>query len=141
MRTQSGGWAGAAPTGPSSSIVSDRQPHRGHANQAVDKAKKKKKKKKPIIIRIIISTCSDVRAYRFIRISMKETQTNMYEIMMMMMAVISIAPNLTDKGEYTTIYKSNNNVYIKTSKIIYIVILSYSSYTTHTHTGAQKECN
>ena len=45
MRTQSGGWAGAAPTGPSSSIVSDRQPHRGHANQAVEKAKKKPKKK------------------------------------------------------------------------------------------------
>ena len=66
----------------------------------------------------------------------------MYEIIMMrmmMVAVISIAQNLTDKGEYTTLYKSNNNVYIKTSKIIYIVILSYSSYTTHTHTYRRTE--
>ena len=32
--------------------------------------------------------------------------------------VISIASYLTDKGEYTELYKINTNVYIKTSKII-----------------------
>ena len=31
--------------------------------------------------------------------------------------VISIAPYRTDKGEHTALYKVNNNVYIKTSKI------------------------
>ena len=45
-------------------------------------------------------------------------------MMMMMMkmiitiiiTVIFIALYLTDKGEHTTLYKINNNVYIKTSK-------------------------
>ena len=50
-------------------------------------------------------------------------------------AVISIAPYLTDKGEHTALYKINHNVYIKTSKIInYIVVILYSSHTTYTHT-------
>ena len=68
--------------------------------------------------------------------------------------VISIVPYLTGKGEHTVLYKNNNNVYIKTSKIInYIVIILYSSHThtyacmcvhahthshTHTHTQAHR---
>ena len=94
MRAQSGGWAGAAPPDPSSSNVSDRQPNGGHASKAV-KIKKNIKKITPSIIRI--SSCSDVRIYRFIRISLKEMQTNMYEIIIIT-AAISIAPYLTDKG-------------------------------------------
>ena len=39
----------------------------------------------------------------------------------MMIAVISIAPHLTEKSEYTAIYKINDNVYIKTSKKIIII--------------------
>ena len=45
-------------------------------------------------------------------------------------------PYLTDKGEHTALYKYkvNNNVYLKTSKIIdYIVIMLYSLHT-HAHT-------
>ena len=50
-------------------------------------------------------------------------------------AVISIALYLTDRGELTALYKINNNVYIKTSKIInYVVIILYHTHT-HTHTG------
>ena len=65
--------------------------------------------------------------------------------------VISIVPYLTGKGEHTVLYKNNNNVYIKTSKIInYIGILLYTplpphhAHTqmhahmhTHTHTHMQ----
>ena len=48
-------------------------------------------------------------------------------------AVISIALYLTDMGELTALYKINNNVYIKTSKIInYVVIILYHTHT-HTH--------
>ena len=47
----------------------------------------------------------------------------------LIIVVISIAPYLTDKGEYTALYKVNNNVNIKTSKIMsYIVIILYSSH-------------
>ena len=35
-------------------------------------------------------------------------------IIIMIMAVVSIAPYLTDKGEHTAVYKINNNVYFKT---------------------------
>ena len=51
-------------------------------------------------------------------------------------AVISIAPYLTDKAEHTALYKTNNDVYVKTSKRInYTVMILYSSHThTHTHT-------
>ena len=35
-------------------------------------------------------------------------------IIIIIIAVISIAPYLTDKGEQTSLYKINNNVYIKT---------------------------
>ena len=38
---------------------------------------------------------------------------------MIITAVISIALYLIDKGEHTALYKINNNVYLKTSKIIY----------------------
>ena len=52
-------------------------------------------------------------------------------------AVISIVPYLTDKGEHTTLYKINNNVCIKTSQTMnYTVIIMYSA---HTHTW--KECH
>ena len=42
--------------------------------------------------------------------------------LLLLIAVISIAPYLTDKGERTALYKINNDVYIKfrTSKIIII---------------------
>ena len=66
-------------------------------------------------------------------------------LLLIITAVISIASYLTDKGEHTAFYKINNNVYIKTSKIInyYIVLILYSSHThhirkhTHTHTHAR----
>ena len=49
-------------------------------------------------------------------------------------AVISIAPYLTDKGEYTTLNKINNNVCIKTSQTMnYTVIIMYSAHA-HAHT-------
>ena len=66
-------------------------------------------------------------------------------------AFFSTALYITDKGKLTALYKTNNDVYIKTSKIInYSVIILYSSHIpppppphthTHIHTGAQKECN
>ena len=50
----------------------------------------------------------------------------------MITVVISVALYLTSKGGHTMLYKIQNNVYIKTSKIInYIVIILYSL---HTHT-------
>ena len=39
---------------------------------------------------------------------------------MMTIAVISMAPYLTDKAEHIELYKINNNVYIETSNIINI---------------------
>ena len=48
-------------------------------------------------------------------------------------AFISIALYITDKGELTALYKTTNDVYIKTSKIInYVVIILYHTHT-HTH--------
>ena len=45
---------------------------------------------------------------------------------MIITAVISIRPYLADKGEHTVPYKINNDVYIKTSKIIhYMVMILY----------------
>ena len=54
---------------------------------------------------------------------------------LVIIAVISIALYLTtDKGEHTALYKINNNVYIKTSKIInYIVIIINIVFLVHTH--------
>ena len=44
--------------------------------------------------------------------------------MIIITAVISLAPYITDKGELTALYRTNNDVYIKTSKIInYSVII------------------
>ena len=42
---------------------------------------------------------------------------------------------MTNKGKHTALYKINNNVYIKTSKVInYIVIILYFSHArAHTH--------
>ena len=58
-------------------------------------------------------------------------------------AINSIALYLTDKDERTALYKINNNVCSKTSKIInYVVIILYSAHTrAHTCTHAQKECD
>ena len=57
-------------------------------------------------------------------------------LMLIIIMVISVVPDLTDKSEHTVLYKINNNVYIKTSKMInYIVIILYSlQIHTHTHT-------
>ena len=68
------------------------------------------------------------------------------KFLLIIIVVIFIAPYLTDRGEHTTLYKNNNNVYIKTSKIVYdhnIVFLTHAcAHTrTHTHTHAQKNCN
>ena len=51
-------------------------------------------------------------------------------------AVISITPYLTDQGEHTALYKINNNVHIKISKIINCVIIILYSSRAHTHTRA-----
>ena len=49
-------------------------------------------------------------------------------IIIIIIAVISIAPYLTDKSEHTALYKTNNNLYIKKPKIInHIVIILYLS--------------
>ena len=65
------------------------------------------------------------------------------DFMIIIIAVISTAQYLTNKSEHTALDMINNNVYIKTSKIIsYIVIILHSSHTTpaqnlsvsHTHT-------
>ena len=53
-------------------------------------------------------------------------------------SVVSIAVYLTDKGQHIMLYKINKNVYIRTSKIITIVIILYSSHT-HMHTQCNKE--
>ena len=37
-------------------------------------------------------------------------------IIMVIIAVISIVPCLTGKGEHTALYKINNNVYVQISK-------------------------
>ena len=63
-------------------------------------------------------------------------------IIIIIIAVISIAPYLTDKGEHTTLYKNNYNVYIKTSNIINyishsIVFLACTHTHTHTHAHAR----
>ena len=51
-----------------------------------------------------------------------------------------MAPYLTDKDEHAVLYKINNNVYIKTTKIInYTVIILYSSHThRYTHTWVHR---
>ena len=48
--------------------------------------------------------------------------------------VISTGPHLTNMSEHTALHKINNNVYIKlkTSKIIYCIVIIL--YSTHTHT-------
>ena len=38
--------------------------------------------------------------------------------MIIIIAVISIAPYLNDKGELTALYRTNSDVYVKSSKII-----------------------
>ena len=49
---------------------------------------------------------------------------------------------LTDRGEHTVLYKINDNVYIKTWKILnFAHSLSLSHTHTHICMGAQKDCN
>ena len=57
---------------------------------------------------------------------------------MVMIAVISIVPYLTNKGEHATLYEISKIVYIKPSKNNdHVVVILYSLYTksapTHTH--------
>ena len=56
-------------------------------------------------------------------------------------AVISVAPYLTDKGEHASLYKINDNTFIQISNIInYVVMILYTSCAlacTHTHTQAR----
>ena len=58
-------------------------------------------------------------------------------------AINSIAPYLTDKDERTALYKINHNVCSKTSKIrnYVVMILSSAHARAHTCTHAQKECD
>ena len=52
--------------------------------------------------------------------------------------VISVVPYLINTGEHITLHKINNNVSIKTSKIInYEVIILY--YSLHTHTTLERK--
>lgn len=49
-----------------------------------------------------------------------------------LIVVVSVVLYLTNKGEHAALYKYklNNNVYLKTSKIIdYVIIMLYSVYT------------
>ena len=40
------------------------------------------------------------------------------DVIIIIIAVFSIAPHLTDKGKHTALYKINKNILIKASKII-----------------------
>ena len=44
----------------------------------------------------------------------------LYIFIIIIKMVISVVPYITSKGEYAMLYKINENVYIKTSKIIII---------------------
>ena len=56
-------------------------------------------------------------------------------VIIIILAVICTTPYLIDKGQLTVLYKINNNVHIKTSKIIkYIFVTLYSSMHTYTPT-------
>ena len=62
---------------------------------------------------------------------------------MVMIAVISIVPYLTSKGEHTALYEISKIVYIKPSKNNdYVLVILYSLHTistpTHTHAHTQK---
>ena len=48
-----------------------------------------------------------------VRVSWRVTLLSI-PVIMVIIAVISIAPYLTDKGEHTALYKISNNVYTKT---------------------------
>ena len=53
-------------------------------------------------------------------------------------AVISIAPYLTDKDEHIALYKINDNVYIKTSHVcLYARTYAHTHTHTHLHTHAR----
>ena len=59
-------------------------------------------------------------------------------IIIIIIAVISIGPYLTDNGEHITLYNINNNVFIKTSKIInYTVMIFFTR--THARKGRERE--
>ena len=63
------------------------------------------------------------------------------EHLLIITADISIALNLIDKGEHTALYKINDNVYIKTKKIIndssHNIVTSHEHTHTRTHTHTQ----
>ena len=63
-------------------------------------------------------------------------------IIIIIIAVISIGPYLTDNGEHITLYNINNNVFIKTSKIInYTVMIFFTRTHAHTHAKEERESN
>ena len=69
----------------------------------------------------------------------KHTHTQKREIILhvfayLIITIISIAPYLTNMGECTVLYKTNNNVFIKTSNKLYSHIVFFAHH-------AQKECN
>ena len=55
-------------------------------------------------------------------------------MIIMVITVISIMLYLTNKDEHTALYKINNNVYIKTAKIINDIWSSHMHVCMHTHT-------
>ena len=55
---------------------------------------------------------------RLIRESLSVCHNEVSDSSVRRIAVISIAPYVTDMGEHTALYKINNNVYIENSKII-----------------------
>ena len=53
-------------------------------------------------------------------------------IIIIIVAVISIAPYLTDKGEHTSLYKVSDKTFIKISKMInYLVMITHTHACTH----------
>ena len=67
---------------------------------------------------------------------------------MVMIAVISIVPYLTNKGEHTALYEISKIVYLKPSKNNdYVLVILYSLHTistpthTHAHTHTSKYMN
>ena len=52
----------------------------------------------------------------------------MNKIIIIIIAVISVAPYVTDKGEYTTLYMINTKVYIETSKTIHCDNIVFHSF-------------
>ena len=118
----------------------------GGGGEGKKKKKKKRKKNRRLVLRLSpfgnAGTDHDLRVFFFF-------------LILIIVAVISIAPYLTDKSEHTAhaLYKINNKVCIKTSKIINSTLysrnivfpppppprLSPSLSLSHTHTHGHTE--